>query len=809
MASVNSIVPMDVELTISQNVRKNFRNMKHYFNKLNRYDAIKNQIDLLHLIPDESTNEYINSFLNTHEGGNIMIKKLVIYLYQEINCSILEAVNRNIYTQFNNSVDLIPLFYPKKHDEQVALFFKGGSNMYFIYTYISQILRQSQGSSELQELLQYLDTTIGSKFKLSDTDMNLHIETYSLRRYNIIYYAVYNTIVNKMENICETLEILYKSNSPNYYNIDQLQLQSLLGYYIHNDKYGFANILAFIEFINNNKRTLDLSQNIQYIIEHFITPRRIDHNCQYNSYLIEYIDYILYTCELNRKNIPIIETDNATDENILQLKKYREHLLIFINYDLNHIRRELIGLYTDDKKEIFHEALYRYVYNIKTDVDQNKRLNNSSTLTINGADFLEKFNFFKVPEKNDIVFGVGGFNGTDTLKDSRRNNTYIYDIHNSVNPIRVINDNANTLHFITVNNSISNYIKHVRLMSFSLLRIKFNVLLKNCLINKNYNDFDIHDYPEGQLDQTAINSINTANQTIIGAEQMVQTNINVNRKILKEYKIPAEILDITITDYHDNESSPYYHLMTHSKDMVIRMFDRYDIICHGYLYIYLDLKDTLFKSQFYTPWINNKYEKRIVRLYFFMVLSHIYELSIPYQNIRNLLTNISNMSRIILEHINNNTTNATRLTELLAFFCNNPHNLNVEYCQTKLPTSIKLSNLVDIKNDFITCEDIIDSIIVNFIYYNNDNALTQLMTRFCDLYNFTPPTTDIYRRDYIEYLQKNIDIINIIIPIFDNLVTHNLLPQQYEQAIPATGGGFSKTKKYHRNHNTKTKSRKY
>ena len=100
----------------------------------------------------------------------------------------------------------------------------------------------------------------------------------------------------------------------------------------------------------------------------------------------------------------------------------------------------------------------------------------------------------------------------------------------------------------------------------------------------------------------------------------------------------------------------------------------------------------------------------------------------------------------------------------------------------KLHFAIKLSNLIDIKSEFILFEDIIDGIIFNSAMFHNAQY-ADAIDHFSNMYNICKPNDiNVFKDDFKKYIDNLIKIINQVEQIF-NIFAPALQNYNYQQVI--------------------------
>jgi len=781
-------------INLSRYIQQNHPGLlKYFFDKKKNFEHIINRTQFRKL-PDVSTSEFVNVMLN--DPAQRDLKNFINICFQIINYNVLTKLNNNIFANTRNrNFDRATIneFVPLQYNEEVQLLFKGGTNFNFIYNNLKNQIPENIRQNILDLLS---DNEIDSKFTVSDTDMSLHIHCNNNRRFILLQSISSKLVVESLEEITSLLDELWIHNRLPPANRLPARPAGPFGPYIIRDNFN-RNIFDFIQILQTIKETGDLTMCFELIDNTFITPNIMINNCQIISYLIEFIDYILTQNQIN-----IITGGNTINLNqINALNIYRNDSFIYGLHDLENIKQNMIGVYTDAKKQALRNNILQGLRNMKLDANVNKRVLNNTVLEKDALDTVERYKFWRAPTLNDIHIQNAPCNLPANGINSCRNEVYLYDVNKAHNPIHSASNDKLKLHYISINNTIANMVAKGRVNNFNLARIKFNITLNDCCIDYNNNPLDLINYPN-VIDDAVINNINGQNRNIIGENSI-------------EKYIPSEILDVSITDHFSEKNHPYKNLLDIANKMGVRV-DNYTILCYGYYDIYIDLKDVLFKQIHYSPWIDLKYDKRITRMFIFLCFAWIIELGIQYDDLREILINIRNLCNIIKGNAGGNPdmnakrrvfaidlNNNPQFNALVNEFCISPNNYNRQYCNYKMQTASKFSHLIDIKAKYSIMEDLIDSILINTLYYTDNQDYTTLNGYFSNLYNFTTPNDiEQYKNNFIDYIYKLSNIIDIVIPIF-NLWQNTLEGYAYQQIIG--GGGYThKNNKLKNNMKSKT-----
>ena len=549
-------------------------------------------------IRDNATDAFVE--LMTTNLGQDNIKNMVLFMQSYLYHELLSSINDELTTSFpfpstnNKTQDMYPLL----DDETIEIYFKGGTLMKHFKDHFT-------GTHQVDP---DLNLEFDNKFKISDIDMNVSINTTYFLRFNQIKYCVVKLLAKILRNLSKIFDDMY--DRPN-------------------DDQSYPEILNPVLIFDT---TLDHNGKIQSITFNTVT---------YNLYIHENINNLKFYIEKTKKEIIqfindpayIIGSINNLIYNKVILNNNFKNKLCSYSVLVNSLKIEFmifIITFLNKKGITFHNILQPKI-DILTIV--NKILINEEYKNINNLFYNYKDNFldklatkltdFKNKNTNpvDIIFY-----DTDTTpsiqykinpnwveadniidEGSKRGDFAIANTKyvNSGSALIEFNDNEYK-HYVSYNNSV-NVFNTSGLLSFSLIRIKHLTRLKDYLIDQSNNLL---------IDQS-------------------------NNQIKGTMNIPAEILDISITLPYDlykntklvaNQFDKYYFPMEGGRKILV--FDNPHNILQDLSYILFTQKTPHY------PWGDMKYEKRIFRIFFFILYLKIYNEPSLYDTTYNALDEI-------------------------------------------------------------------------------------------------------------------------------------------------------------------------
>lgn len=664
---------------------------------------------------DETTTHYVKTFL---KGDKLSI--FVMYMYQTLYYNILSKVNTVItegYACNKNILTALPL----QPDEEIKLYFKGGTTMYFLFNDIyNSITPQLQ--SNLQEMKKNFDT--------SDTDMGIEINCKNEQRYLIIRNAISSIIIETLDIIGKNFDFMINDNTiTNATTVADLTHKcGRDSDFMRRNDNPLSVPSAAYTFVNNTDMNLLLHniQMIKLLLVHskysndndilkllrdnnIINPGNDFINCPDNpvicGMLIELIDYYLIMSKNASHvltNVKVLLTEGAT------YMKYHLYLQLHNMYSVDN-KKDFVDLivkaYNSDKFKQYHagaDALKNIYYeSFSSGMKIHKRLN----VDVKDTDlsFVTRKDF--ILQANDDPYLTSKITEFDMLQK---------------------------IHYTSVNTGILEESDTAK-TDFTLYRIKLNIKLDttNTFVNLDNLESDI-------------------------------TKINVTEPT-KKILVPSEILDVTISGYKD---SGHHYIINRDAQFDIRNFTitgkQFSLYLYGIENHINDLNHVLFKQRGYIPWTDGKYKKRIDRLLFFIInkISLITDRD-DKMNFIKLLDIFIDMKKSITQistnpdiYELNKQSFMSNIPKLLKYIINkedyNFFNINSKY------------NSNNLSNSFFTCYNF------NSSYNLFEKIINFILTWSCILIN----TSDMNNNIFNNVKNENIDTITRVL-LIQNIYTGN------------------------------------
>lgn len=504
------------------------------------------------------------SFVETILQDNITRLAFVDFIYHKINTKIQLNINKILIEKYGR---------PAMQNEIVQLVYKGGNimNMY--------------GQAFLKTLNNKIDPIVlkdlDKMLQVSDVDFSAHIYSPSYYKFYQMYSIVQLLINEELIYLCNFFENLL-DNPKSYEKRDDLEFKE-----IFTDNLNYE-VIRITLLINNYKKTgLIHKKDLESIL---LFLNNLENKCNL-SYLIKVHQFISYYEFAKNK---IIDKNNI-EHIIKQILKQKKQTLINCDFysqdNINNLRKVICDKIINSDNKKYYENITDSIIPVVNSVQK-----------INNPDIS---NIYFTKREGSITKSTNNLSFFESIKLDK-----------------------SSVHYITFNNVInvplcSNFVT----LNFDLMRIKFNIEIKNCLEKQN----DIY---------------------------------GKNDKIESLVKIPSEFLDIAILIYGDYD---YGHIKTF--DSVIFNIDQTTIQLNAYniKQICNDLSFVLFKTN-YSPWLDPKYQKRIARLIYFYYMDNtphfkfiinfikkVYYCLINGENLKNILDpniiSYETLSHIIDNHL--------------------------------------------------------------------------------------------------------------------------------------------------------------
>lgn len=289
--------------------------------------------------------------------------------------------------------------------------------------------------------------------------------------------------------------------------------------------------------------------------------------------------------------------------------------------------------------------------------------------------------FYSYGKINNVLNKIQSSLSIKNINIFKRNDIFInYENDNKI--IYTSNKDPLYYHYITFNNTIINKFSKDNYVDFDLLRIK-----------------------------TGYEYVNSNNQKKISS---------------------SEFLDLSIKKFND------YLFDNHEHNKCLIEFDN-KLICESYdiQYIINDISDILFNISF-IPWNDKKYEKRLIRYFFFVGLN-----TLTTQNNR-LMLQISKLLRYTQQKLTDNS-----------YFFDTTYYWNDTY----FDINKKFINLIDVNEDYHSIKLFINFIAIINKFYHNDIELIKIINKYRNDY-MLDNITDVsdFKIQYAKFIDSSLSL---------------------------------------------------
>ena len=601
-------------------------------------DIYKNNFFTSHinnLVIDETKPYSLFGYDNARVFKDISTDSFVKNIFDEKD-KLFNFVDYTFYSIFTKIPKIHKLLYLNGYfmntSEYLTVIFKGGNTMSFFFDIIIDALAKKNSEIfdvKLNKIFNYLkqhnvdlktiddelfylnsDNTINDffteqkkKFKISDVDFTMYINTNDPVKYSIISQLYNKILINSLIDIRTFFDSYYENIKYLNYNeeIQNLKYNQYLPFKSNDTPFNvyiklFEVLIEKIKSSNmqnfyktSNRMNNIYSKNIEsdFIQIFFNQPFRT-------------IDVLLEGYNennfLNSKGKYYHEITNI--RLITMISEYLELLQIYFNIhkkaklkytvqDLLVITRKIINHHLDNKKRLIINSDMYNIFSINNFInDIASKYNKETNPTLYNTKYLMTFNKKEIIQKINLIRK----NPNSNLAFTEYNNEFINDDENnelnilpksdgiiySTNDFNLYNNNNNYktkhYHYISYNNSVYNSYEQFS-RKFDLFRIKFNI-------------------------------------------KITKPIIKIDDKIMEEYNVPSEFVDVSIPSFQDINRK-YFYSEVQEKGINILKYSNGSTNYYWNTYSIHQLFDDLLKILFgptIVPWYDAKYDKRIIRL---------------------------------------------------------------------------------------------------------------------------------------------------------------------------------------------------
>jgi hypothetical protein len=614
--------------------------------------------------------------------------------------------------------------YAKLSDEQIFVYFKGGNN----FVLLDRIVNKMKEADEIN--INNIPDSINNFIKISDNDFSISIIAQNENRFNEIYFCVKILLTNSLYEISNAFNYMY-------YN------EVILNQYSKNNGDSYPNVPT-------NSSTL--------IDEYKQIDNELGYYQKYNNCMFFYTAFYPFNNNYEKQNEFQTEMKHYESCNNVFMLTILEYISsLYPNYVKNMNIINKIDKLMLNKQTFFYNKVYKNKINELFKI-LSEELNKTNLETIYYKPFSSKNEKFKLTRK---------VNPTD-LRINDMPNTMIINTNTLEEPIGMTllnhkpyekNPNIVNCNYVTINSGIfNNFISSKHVVDFDLFRIKFNVnitvgdtpLVKRHLDTDNEWKNVALNIPSEFVD-VSINKFDDINHTILTTEY---------------YQDPINFINTHYYEFHSPHST---------------------FIMMGYESIANDLINTLFKQSSYTPFYVGKYNKRIVRLFYFYSLAILMHDSnkILCNQLNNLKTELNSIIASLSNNINGNVVNKNNIQLVSDSFKRTFYNNDVTFDNIKyLNNGFLIYNLIDVKKEYELLQPLLNLILVYILILENEHEYVLTFNKkYNDLYNIILDENydDIYINFYkfVNECLLNINICNNVFcvknPQSDDPINTNLM----------------------------------
>lgn len=587
------------------------------------------------LVSDETKPYSIFGYDNARVFKDMSTDSFINNIFDEKK-KLFNFVDYTFYSIFTKIPKIHKLLYLNGYfmnsTEYLTIIFKGGNTMSFFFDIIMNTISEKNSELfdvKLNKIHEYLrvhnvdlkiiddemfnlksDNTIKDffteqkkKFKISDVDYTMYINTNDPVKYSIISQLYNKILINSLIDIRNFFDSYYLNVKNMDYDkeLNNLKLNEHLPFKSNDTPYN--NYVKIFEVLIENIKSSNMqnfynasneiyntySKNIQNdFIQIFFYPQ------------FRVIEILLKGCDtknfLKPKEKYYLEITNI--RLITIISEYLELLQIYFDLHKKHIfkstvqdlliiTRKILNHHLDNKKRLIIDSdmynidsINNFINDIasKYNKETNPSLYNTKYATsFDKKEIIQKINLIRKNPNSNLNFTK--FNNQDNQNNNKNNDLDILPksdgLSYSINDISLYSNNnydSKHYHYISYNNSIYNSYEQFS-RKFDLFRIKFNI-------------------------------------------KITKPIIKIDDKIMEEYNIPSEFVDVSIPAFPDINRKYFYSEVQEEGINVLRYSDGYTNY-YWNTYSIHQLFDDLLKILFgptIVPWYDAKYDKRIIRL---------------------------------------------------------------------------------------------------------------------------------------------------------------------------------------------------
>jgi len=747
---------------------------------------------------------------------------------------------------------------PLNYVETVKLIFKGGTTMHLIFnTTLVNLDREialaisQNNTAKKAELMNAYNALVSMKdnFKVSDTDMCIDITAGDNRRYLSITYAVSQLIISAMEGISNDLEHLFFKGCGMKPRNDLSKIATMEKPDGYDEAYPHKGIIDIEELDTSGVKHIEPKNT--NVLENLMHEIKIAKELYFNISKVLHFSRLWDSLEIDKfdditvdgitvKGIHSVIREYAIkDDKVIGSKNpmIASLLIELIDFYLYHSSNEYAitnsKLYGEDGKYYMKYIIIRDIielygkYSIHILYDKIKGIYSSDNITKFKTDAANNLTELGRDLTGDLLYDPAKklfsklVKTAFTAKDisTSKDNAYRKDIvtHSNDNPIYStrtvdctrynLNESTKTegehLHYISVNNTIVDFFSSNKL-DFMLFRIKLNTVVNDVI-----RPVTIRKTPENLQGEFKSKFLASGNKDANGktiytpkTDAEILDIISYTEELSEAFKTPSEVLDITINDKFDTQKlrKGHYYSYMHQR---VKPSDGSDYV-HSHMLTYsshmhvADISYILYEQGHFLAWMDNKYKKRISRLFFFMGIyqqetqylqhkstnpnKHLYTIEELLCSKDNTKINLFNLIKNIDITDTNIASNAnqTLINKVLdKYTLLGSKNITPEYIY-KISDQYPIYMIIQYHKEIENFKDVFDSIILlhTILYFMDDEKAVNILSHtYESIHNIYDKFTILAntRRDYKKYIDDLKDIVKDMEIIFTQDYSRPLL----------------------------------
>jgi hypothetical protein len=600
--------------------------------------------------------------------------------------------------------------------EEVKFLLKGGNVMSKYFSIHENKLKEMITNDEF--------TQLKTNFTISDVDYSLHIENTSYDRFTIISQLCIKILVSTLDELCEFYDFLYHNMNN---EMEKRNLIEQVPYNIDNDEIA-------------DKELYDKGKELLYTLKGCIFSQ--DYSARAMQENIDTLNFMDIKIKTNIIGCSIYEL-------LLYLSIYQNEK--YIDNTQNVQDQQRITLISENI------AILKQNINIKIKIKRNKVVVNNQYNNDNVAQYKsdicaflntdrDAYRYEKKEDKIKTAIITDVLDNVDIIIDKKKN-VIVQSVNSIKKPRKLKTLDKIKYHYVSFNNVIFSRKQNNAIVNFYLLRSKFNTKITNNKTKKGEINID------GGVNDT-----------------------------FQDLYIPSEFIDISIPTKFDGTSDIMKKVHKDAEIMVEYNYsnsnDKVLILTYDTEEIMYDLEIVLFNQNYFVPWVDKKYNKRVKRFIYFVVLNANLTSNIVQKHEK--INKVNHIRELVFSMcLNFSSGSLSYINNINMFLYNNDDNVTCN--KSKIKNNIeKFKYDLNLDEKFEIYDMFLISIIINYILITeyNDDFIFNFINRMRYMYNYSiveqsEKNTFLasYKEKFIEFLKDVSSAFNLFGDLNLNIIS--------------------------------------